>query len=326
MLHRSLLAAIGLLVSGAASAQTINPGVFAIMNQAADKTLAAPLTLQNFTWTAYAPPTILPPVATHICVVTGITGKLAGGGELLRLYIDAGAQGGARYMLGGQSGQSQLRITATCAAKSQFVTPGIGRTLNEEASDTLSRGGCASQNISVTPAIKPSAIYLGAIGGRFADAGESVNVTSGFLGMPVVKIAGCSGPVSAGVLAIGVAPTIAPVYRTKSGRSHNAAQSTFVRLTWSNWEDTTAHALGTLFTDTQYVYEGDTFLVPANDALCGLTGVTGKFNGYGETISVSPESENGQQWWKVQVGTGALANEPYLSASVRCYARDQRPL
>ena len=107
--------------AASAGAQTINPKAVQLFTSS--QILAKPLEVSTYSWTAYSPPTLLPPVATHICLLTGFSGKLAGEGELVRIYIDKGAAGGPRFMLGGKSGQGELRLTASCARRDQFVIP-----------------------------------------------------------------------------------------------------------------------------------------------------------------------------------------------------------
>lgn len=86
-----------------------------------DAALAEPFAPQVFQWQAGAPPNVLVPAATHICLLTGISGDFAGSGERIALYVDNGAPGGPRWTLNGTSGQPQLRATATCVAKAKFV-------------------------------------------------------------------------------------------------------------------------------------------------------------------------------------------------------------
>ena len=309
----ALASAASACAAGSAGAQTINPKTLQLFN--ASQILAKPLEVTTFSWTVHNAPILLPPVATHICLLTGFSGKLAGDGELVRLYIDKSASGGPHFMLGGKSGQGELKLTASCARRDQFVVPSTTQ-WGETVFDIQSASGCGNKAIQ-TGAGTSQAQFLAALGGRFAGDGENVMAGKG-----MINIAACSGTVSAGALAIGQLFGT-PIYRTPDGRTGDAAKATFVSSFKSNWKD---NAWFTLTGSMHISSTGTIFMSPVNDALCGIVGISGKYNGYGEVLSVEREGKNGEGWWVARVGAGYGANEPSVAVSMRCLSRDQRKL
>lgn len=317
------LAAAG-LAAAPLVAQTFNPKVVAAINDvmaqnaAAKKVLDQPLQLLDYNWQGGAP-TSLQPAATHFCLLTGFSGKLAGLGERGKLYIDYGASGGPRYMLGGTT-QQQFKVTATCVAKSQFVFP--GKTPDAVFVQAADSAGCAAKAIGIKSA-KGGSPFLSEFSGRFAGAGEAINVTTGFMGVNVMTIAACSGTVSGAALTLGDTDTPL-LYRTRTGRTAKEDDATFFHSFGApnqsgTWTD--------VFRNTNYVTQGDYAVVPATEAFCGLVGITGKFNGFGEKVGIVTQALYGhdQPWWVFNNNFSDGASSPFVGAAVRCIARDQRP-
>ncbi|MDG2533849.1 hypothetical protein P6144_09350 [Sphingomonas sp. HITSZ_GF] len=309
------------LLAALAATLTVNTAQAQIAASQAEQILAKPLQITEFSWSAGDPAAIGPPVSTHFCVLTRFSGKLAGEGEFINLYIDQAAAGGPRYMLGGRSGQAQLRLTAGCAARNQFVLEEGKIPWIEKISAVKSDSGCGakSQTAGLFSGLAP---FLAGLGGRFAGEGENVMATVGPNNAPLASIQACSGKVSASVLGIGRL-FAAPLYRTKTGRTKNPAAAVFVAwvkttYTGSAWQNLTG--------DAKYMGTGPQYLVPADDALCGIAGIGGKFNGYGEKVELTQEAVNGQRVWRALANRGPQASEPYVGFTVRCLARDQRPL
>jgi hypothetical protein len=300
-------------------AQTSVPGM-QVKNpaaEAAQKILTKPLQVENYSWT-YGSPTQLPPVATHICMLSGFTGKLAGGGELGKLFIDTAAPGGPRYMLSGTTGQGQFKVMAHCALRAQFVWSGTS-TPQPKISPLVQASGCAPQSKFIKEV--SGASFLAAFGGRFAGEGEMIAVNPSLFGA-VAKIHACSGVLTAG--AIGYEASTPLVYRNLSARTSKAGESTFYFGRGSNNKDTIAFLM---LSEIKSIYKGVPEVVPYDEAFCGLTAINGKFNGYGEKLEIqaSPYPDKQKYWW-ILASYSSDANLPYVGGAVRCLSRDQRPV
>lgn len=304
--------AMGAALAGPVLAETPSPGTKIInyVTGAAEKTLATPLTAQKFSWTN-GPPTTLPATSTHICLLSGFAGKLAGAGELGKLYIDFGAPGGPRYMLGGTTGQGQFRVMAHCASRNQFVW-GSDRNVQPKITSLVQASGCMETGKLMKDAT--GAPFLAAFGGRFAGRGEKVAVQRASTGIQG-RINACSGTITMGGIGYDDGKPI--LYRNPTSRS--VTPTTYAFGVGNNYKDTFAFSL---FGDKQNFQDGKPAVVPFDEAFCGLTGLTGKFNGYGERVQIE---QMGKYWW-ISTTFGAGANEPYVGAAVRCLSRDQRPV
>lgn len=314
-----MMLAMGTALATQAMAQTPVPGM-QVNNPAAEaakKILATPLQVETFSW-SYGTPTPLPPVASHICLLSGFTGKLAGGGELGKLFIDTGAPGGPRYMLGGTTGQGQFKVMAHCASRAQFVWSGTSLP-QPRISQLVQASGCAPQSKLITDV--SGASFLAAFGGRFAGEGEMIAINPSFVGA-VSKIHACSGVLTGG--AIGYAASTPLVYRNLSARTIKAGEATFYYGRGSNKKDSIAFLL---LSDLKFNYKGVPDVVPYDEAFCGLTAINGKFNGYGEKLEVQASPSPGKQkYWRIIATYSSDADLPYVGGAVRCLSRDQRPV
>lgn len=309
----ALLAAILAFATPAMAQPVIGGKVNNPAADAAEAVLAKPLVVENFAW-SYGPATQLPRVSTHICLLSGFSGKLAGAGELGKLFIDTGAPGGPRYMLGGTSQQSQFKVMAHCASRSQFVWSGANPA-QPKVSALVQGSGCATQSRVIKDV--SGAPFLAAFGGRFAGAGEMVAVLPSLFGAQG-RISACSGTLTTG--AIGYASAFPMVYRTQSARTNKVnADTSFFFAIGSNANDSLLH---NVFGEFKWLQQGTPDIVPYNEAFCGLTGITGKFNGYGESVQLA---KMGNFWW-TNLNFSQNANEPYVGAAARCLSRDQRPV
>jgi len=292
--------------------------------QVFEYTLKQPLAAKSYQWTAGQPPIIMDPLSTHICLITGVGGNFAGAGERIVLDVDQGAAGGARWTLGGTSGQAQLRVTATCAAKTKFVPAVIGdgkffggtNNLTGQKLPHHMNGGCADHIANDGTEAPRNAHFIAEMAGRWRGAGERLAVTrQGKIG--AIQVNGCSGFVDGSLIALRTSGTPAAKYQTKTARTSSEGLATFALL---KQNEKAGWSLPFLPVGEPFqVANPDSDLVPYNSALCGFVYLSGKFQGYGEGVDIVA-APNG--YWRLTVSNAA--NGGYVSAAVRCFARDQR--
>lgn len=282
--------------------------------------LTQPLAPQTFTWKAGDPPTLLPKVATHICLLTEVSGKFQGGGERVQLLVDKGASGGARYVLRGDTSAGQMRAAAICAGREKFVPiadkqgTAIVKHWPERVFTTCDPG----QQLLQKGGHPKHAVFLSTIGGKLNGGGEAL-VANAVRNDERLDGWGCSGMVIGGITSHGdqIWPMVR--YRTQSSRTVDVKAATFsagVTSEYRGWYDRT-HGGETL-------PSGDlAWLVPVDEALCGLTMISGKFQGYGEAVMIqAKKNSDGRMWWHMTVGNQTNGN--LVSGGARCIARDQR--
>lgn len=287
--------------------------------------LKAPLKITSFSWAAGGM-TVVPmePVATHICLLTEVSGNFAGGGERVGIEVDNAAVGGPRWVIKGNSGQPALRASASCARKDQF-TPGMWSPKNV-------RTGTLPIFIDKTCGPTPHNIFKGDdtagfvrdLAGRFRGGGEALMIGTGAMGNTALHVAACSGYVGAGALMLsfgGLGPdgkkgfggTIK--YYGLNGRTTQIADATM------------SYQSGTGTPKSWSLFGGDIFVaasapptIPVDKALCGIVAIGGKFEGYGERVRITPVGGN----WVPEVITGSSSSGGIVRGSFRCIARDQR--
>lgn len=329
----ALIAFVALGSDGAAQAQFYKkkeekapPGsVGAVAQPALDAAFASalqqPLQPLLFDWRGGQPPLVLPSLATHMCMLTGISGKLAGGGEKISLQIDRGASGGPRWVLIGHA-QQPLVATVACAARAKFV-PMMQHPerAHERVYPERVFSGCppSLQLLANTPTPQ-HALFLSTIGGRFAGGGEALVATSQN-GQGRLHGEACSGYVVGAVTSFGSSDVPAVKFRTVTSRTTNVTQATFVAsetVPQAGWVDSLIGA-----DQTARVWGEPVWLSPVDDALCGLVSIRGKFDGFGERAGISIQTrDDGRPWWRLQVESAAQGS--VIAASARCIARDQR--
>ncbi len=281
---------------------------------AAEQMLSSPFGLQVFQWKNPSPPVLLPRAATHVCTLTSVSGKLVGFSERVALYVDGGASGGPRWVLNATSKQSELSATATCVEKARFVSPSpiVAASYGAHAADS-----CAPRTTGMPVGDNNRAFFIAGIAGKFMGGGESVTVTRGPGGRGFIRVTACSGGVDGTLLSIGSG---APAkFRTMSGISTNAGLAT-VSVGASVGESSLFDGGGPI----GGYNDGDAqWLVPADEALCGLVMIKGKLQGYGENARVYiQKGEDGRNWWRLSVYSQAQGAS--IGAAARCIARDQR--
>jgi hypothetical protein len=283
--------------------------------------LTQPLQPQNFTWEVGAPPTLLPKVETHICLLTEVSGDFRGAGERVQLLIDKGASGGARYVLRGDGASGYVRAAAICAGREKFVP--IATKKNSAIAVSFPERtftSCPPLSLTMNKGSYPKrALFVSVVGGKLNGGGEMVSATGG-KGDERLRGAGCSGMVIGGVTSHG--DQIWPLlrYRTQSSRTIDLKEATF----WSSFNAPYTSAYEEFIGVQKLSADGaPTWMVPVDEALCGLTMIAGKFNGYGEAVQIrAAKNSDGRMWW--QLDTTNETNGGTTVAGARCIARDQR--
>jgi hypothetical protein len=285
------------------------------------KVLGQPLQPSVYTWTAHSAPTILPRVDTHICLLSEVSGLFQGGGERVQLSVDKGAAGGPQWVLRGNARSGEVRARAVCAERAKFV-PLPGQPGTHVASERPERvfSGCDVQTQLTQkngyPALGP---FLSTVGGKLAGGGEAVtaNVTSEKT--PVLQGKGCSGYVVGAVTLHGDKGWPMLRYRTLANRTIDLKAATFATY-WYDKPDAVQSLFGL---SGKVTSGGDVWMTPVDEALCGLTMVSGKFRGYGESIEIDQaRNDDGRMWWRLRAF--AVGSSSFIAASARCIARDQR--
>ncbi len=265
---------------------------------------------------------ILHKLDSHLCVWSGLKGKMAGAGEEARVYPDLSSDEWKMRVRSGQSGNGTIHAGAICTLKDNFwdsKTPTAWTTpLNYEAKaqsgspDTVMLG--LNQFFSTLSGIK----------GRMRGTGEQATVTQR---APASELRAQShqGTLHAWATTVG---TLMP-----QGGEHR-----FLRLPDPDNDQSTVQAVNITTKknstptsrDTEYV---EYKLAPADEALCYLTKVSGKFDGGGERVRL--EQRDGYWFIKANAGcdnwgSNASANRKHCSdwkqvvAQTRCVAYNQR--
>ncbi|MFM7376722.1 MAG: hypothetical protein ACKO1O_01100 [Erythrobacter sp.] len=284
--------------------------------------LTQPLQPQTFSWQVGAPPTLLPKVETHICLLTEVSGKFQGAGEKVHLAVDKGANGGARYVLRGDGASGYVRAVATCAGREKFV-PIADKAGTGVADERGLRqfSNCQSEmQLTQKNNILARAPFLTMVSGKFQGEGESLAADVGGESGAVQRGMGCSGYVAGAITLHGNEIWPAVRYRTQTSRTTKLTEATFV----SAFKAPSTSALGEFLAGKKFSAGGaPIWMVPVDEALCGLTMIAGKFQGYGEAAQIrAVKNSDGQMWWQLAVTN--QTNGGTVVAGARCIARDQR--
>lgn len=287
--------------------------------------LKAPLKTTTFTWASGGMASVTAePVATHICLLTEVSGNFAGGGERITLDIDKSAPGGARWVIRGVSGQPALRASITCARKDQF-TPGMWSP-NNVRTGMLPLFLDTACGPTLHNAFKgdDTAGFLREVVGKFRGGGEGLMLGAGTMGNTALHVAACSGYVGGSPMMLafgGLGPDGKKgfggvmKYYGANGRTTQIAeatmsyQETLAKLPWLDLGG------GDRFTG-QLAFPK----IPVDKALCGIVAFGGKFEGYGERVSITPKGGV----WVPDVASSAGRAGGVVAGSFRCIARDQR--
>ena len=283
-----------------------------------DKMLATPFAASTYEWRVGKGPVAGPPASTHICLLTRVSGNLAGAGERIALYVDNGATGGPRWMLNGTSGQAELLAGMTCVPRSRMVPAGPVGAVSYGHHST---NKCAPHVVPMPDGLIGRAYFVSGLSGRWRGAGESVAVDHGLM-TAKIKVTACSGNVDGTLLSVGVRPGKPVLFRTPSDRSAKLGPSTFVLGMAGDdrtpWWDVSGPPFYYGAKDANSVA-----MAPVDEAICGIVALSGKFQGYGENAEIGAfKNDDGRIWWRASLSNQA---ELYsLRMGVRCVARDQR--
>lgn len=279
---------------------------------ALDAGLKMPLEAKVYTWTAAQAEPILPPAKSFLCVLTGLTGNLAGGGEHLVLGVEANKPN-PNWTIMGTSGQPQLSATVTCVNKNRF-TPGM---LNPDAighspGPYKLATTCNVERINTGYAGQSHALFIREVSGAWRGGGEQVRIVNADM-----MVGGCSGNVGASVVAFHFISGGPVKYLSPFGRAPLNKNSIMAMAI--NQPNNTG-SVSDLFSANV----SSRSLVPYDKALCGFVSLSGKFQGYGESVALVPRMVSGVKMWSLELKSAAVPTS--LSAGVRCIARDQRAI
>lgn len=281
-----------------------------------------PFQISEFQWSAGQSPVLLPSSDTHVCMLTGITGKFAGEGELVELATTKVPGAAAPiYVLRGRSGQAQLRAFATCVQKKQMTSPGFFGALAISDNMAATALECPAYTYNTSGGYTKSAIpFIAAVGGALRGRGEEI-IADAAAGKGAVTLRACSGWVTGGARTY-LSPLGKPIFfRTTYGSTTNLATSLYKLDHIHNAAFGDQHYVTAFSPDGKEVAAADGWLLPVDDAICGLVELQGKFNGYGERAQVRPALRAGVNWWRLESTTAS--EDGYIHANVRCIARDQ---
>lgn len=282
------------------------------INKMIDVALNMPMKLSVYQWTVNQQPVLMQPLATHICLLTGVSGNFAGGGEHVTVGVDKGAAGGSRWVLSGTSGQSELRATATCAPKSAFTPVMKGGAAHVWSLVPGVNTSC-NMNLTYTKLKQPDqpALFIRDMAGKWRGGGEALAVAKN---NDALANWACSGYVSGALSAFSFDGGGPIKWLTNSGRTATLANSVF-RMKVEGGKDSFApFGGGDAFQGTS----GEQLKIPANAALCGFVRIAGKFQGYGERAELVQKDG----MWSIELQS--QASQSYVDVAVRCLARDQR--
>ncbi len=250
-----------------------------------------------------------------------MSGDFRGGGERVQLLVDKGASGGTRYVLRGDGASGYVRAVATCAGREKFVP--ISTKKNSAIAHSWPERtftSCPPISLATSKGTFPGrAPFVSVVGGKLNGGGEMVSATGG-KGDERLRGAGCSGLVIGGIMSHGNIDWMMVRYRTQSSRTTDLKAATF----WSSFNAPYTSAYEEFIGVQKLSADGaPTWMVPVDEALCGLTMIAGKFNGYGEAVQIrAAKNSDGRMWW--QLDTTNETNGGTTVAGARCIARDQR--
>lgn len=285
---------------------------------AEDKMLAAPFAITTYEWRVGKGPVAGPSASTHMCLLTRVSGNLAGPSERIALWVDNGAAGGPRWMLNGTSKQAELLGEITCAPRSRMVPTGP---VNAVGYTNHMTGSCAPHTVTMPDPTLGRAFFVSGLSGRWRGSGESVAVESK-TAKTSIKVTGCSGNADGTLMSVGIRPGKPVLYRTPSDRSPKINASTFVLgMSGDNrtpWYDVGGEPFWYGAKNAESV-----FMAPVDEAICGIVALSGKFQGYGENAEIGAfKNDDGRIWWRASIGN--QADLYAIRMGVRCIARDQR--
>jgi len=228
--------------------------------------------------------------STHVCILTKVSGRFAGGGEAVQVLRVNG-----RWRLRTQSLQHGVGGEAFCFRKSGFLANGSDRGVSRQfANFAFAPDGCESESVSTW--LGDATTYVSGITGPWNGGCEFVKIHQA---------------------ASGTAPS---QLETGTGQDDEIiggfAQSFFA--------GTPGAGVRAKFFNSQTFAIGSnqSIVMAATDlAMCHFTEIRGDFNGGGEWVQIRPVLDGGIEKWQLisrAVGGGGV------NATARCFLRDQR--
>jgi hypothetical protein len=272
--------------------------------EAANEAVGAPWEIGPLAWNQGDGVLPLRPLATHVCVLTRVTGRLGGGGESVALTHDD-----SFWYLNGSSQQSGVGAEAWCFPRS-------GITANDSSSGVSPEFKLSALN---NPPLVSSrclgALSRGAYGGdsataiskvqgQFNGGGELVSISQSTdtVTASLISASACSpAGVTGSAISFWFGPTKLAVFSDPVGNHGTSTQI----------PELSASGNG-----------GYAILAPVGKSICYLTRVKGGFFGTGEFAQIRKERIGTIDYWVMRTGQGGASS--YVAASARCYARDQR--
>lgn len=288
------------------------------LNEMIDAALKQPLNPQRWDWVLGNQNKAVSPSGPNICLLTSVGGKFAGAGEHIVLDVDPNTAGGPRWTIGGTSGQNELRAAVTCARKDKF-TPGFmdNQSIGYQSVTPHLHASCNAFAFGAGLSGQGNALFIREIAGKWSGGGEAVVASQNSAAGATVMNA-CSGNVVGGLAAIKFNGSGPVKWYSRGGRTTNVNAATFRSI--MKWENS-SEFWGS-WGPADLTMGGDYRLIPVDKGLCGIVGIRGPFNGYGETIDILPKVIDGVNMWTLNI-SNAKQNS-LLDVAVRCIARDQR--
>jgi hypothetical protein len=252
----------------------------------------------TFNWHQGQAEVTMVPEATHVCVLTRVTGSFKGGGEWVRVEADDDGN----WRLRGASQQEDVAASATCFAKSAFLATGPYKEVSPPFVAIDKKSDCPGNYQETWWG--DAATYLSGVKGDFGGGGERarVNQSSGAFTNSAVWAESCRGSLEA------------RAYAFFAGSPGSGIIAKF---------------LGGEYALTQHPSDAESQeikMAPAGDAMCYLTKIEGLFDGGGEVVRIYPKAVGGVEYWHLYVHSGKSGggDRKWISAKARCYKRDQR--
>jgi len=251
---------------------------------------SGPYTLKQTLWDMKIP---LDLASTHICVLTRVSGKFQGGGEKVRLRIDAD---GHWWLDVDNSSDQGVAGTAYCFWKGGFLANGTDR--------WISPAFTAREKHAVPAWNGDAATMLAGVNGHLRGGDEHARIVQSpdVNGISELRVGSAAGFLKAWA------------YSFFAG-AHADSQRTAAKFFQGiNGEFKLDHV--------NIVSPRWVEMAPTKDAMCYFTRLQGRFNGYGEWAEIAPFIDsNGVERWRL----GAQAEgDSEVFAAARCYLRDQR--
>jgi hypothetical protein len=278
-------------------------------------------------WTPPGPQhdVFLEPTNTHICVLTRVYGKFASLNQTVRLTVEV-LNGVATWKLVGVAGLANIGAEAMCFRKDQFLTSGHNPTpggtatshvLNQVDPGAWYTGGSCTvvSNFGSQPGfsnMKGKAFtMIRGMGGGFFGWGNMVRTIQGHNtnDSNQATASACANPNTDNHF--NNVDAFVTSFRTLDVNEHPA------RFKGPGGVVGTAAQVGTFEIQGDSAGYFTTLPVAQGEAFCAFTRIEGYFNGGAEDVQLGFINGN----WAVRAKS--LSN-PKISASVRCYLRDQR--